>query len=424
MRLEIPMEQKLFKNVYPREKYLQKIRPFLNTDIIKVITGIRRCGKSFILRAIINELLSSGIDPEQIIYIPLDRRGFKHISTPEQLEEKIDSMIQNEDFNYLFIDEVQNVKGFESVVHAYQEEGYSVFLTGSNSYLLSDEITTKLTGRYLSFETFPLDFDEYLKMKKFFHRSILPDMRGEFDEYILNGGFPKALEFPNLSDRQFYTREIIQEIFEKDVKTRKRISNPALYERIQSFLINNYASPFSLSNLISTLESEGIKTKPETVQKYIDSIKKAKIVYECNRFDLKSRKSLRREKKYYLADLSLYFATNVDNRLSYGPSLENIVFLYFLSNNYQVSVGKIGNLECDFIVRDPNQNYAYIQVTYSLQAGDEKNTMQLQEREYRPFRNIRDGYPRYIISLDSFRDRKEGVNHINAIDLFLGKEKI
>lgn len=333
-------------------------------------------------------------------------------------------MIQNEDFNYLFIDEVQNVKGFESVVHAYQEEGYSVFLTGSNSYLLSDEITTKLTGRYLSFETFPLDFDEYLKMKKFFHRSILPDMRGEFDEYILNGGFPKALEFPNLSDRQFYTREIIQEIFEKDVKTRKRISNPALYERIQSFLINNYASPFSLSNLISTLESEGIKTKPETVQKYIDSIKKAKIVYECNRFDLKSRKSLRREKKYYLADLSLYFATNVDNRLSYGPSLENIVFLYFLSNNYQVSVGKIGNLECDFIVRDPNQNYAYIQVTYSLQAGDEKNTMQLQEREYRPFRNIRDGYPRYIISLDSFRDRKEGVNHINAIDLFLGKEKI
>ena len=198
------MERKLFTHVYPREKYLQRIRPFYNSDIIKVITGIRRCGKSYLMRAIINELILSGIDPAQIIYVPLDRRGFKYISTPEQLEEKIDSMIEREGFNYLIIDEVQNVKGFESVVHAYQEEGYSVFLTGSNSYLLSDEITTKLTGRYLPFETFPLDFDEYLKMKEFFHQSISADMRIEFDEYILNGGFPKSLEFPNVSDRQFY----------------------------------------------------------------------------------------------------------------------------------------------------------------------------------------------------------------------------
>ena len=418
------MENKLFKNVYPREKYLQRIRPFYDSDIIKVITGIRRCGKSFILRAIMNELLLSGTDPSQILYIPLDRRGFRNISTPDQLEEKIESMIKREDFNYLIIDEVQNVKGFESVVHAYQEEGYSVFLTGSNSYLLSDEITTKLTGRYLPFETFPLDFDEYLKMKEFFHRSISENMRIEFEEYILNGGFPKALEFPNLSERQFYTREIIHEIFEKDVKSRKRISNPALYERIQSFLINNYASPFSIGNLIDTLGKEGVKTKPETVRKYIDYLKQAKIIYECNRFDIKSKKSLRREQKYYLADLSLYFATNVDNRLSYGPSLENIVYLYFVSNNYQVSVGKIGCFECDFIVRDQNQKYAYVQVVYSMQAGDEKHTARLQEREYRPFQNIRDGYPRYIISLDSYLDQKDGVHHINAIDLFLGKVQI
>ena len=418
------MEQKLFDHVYPREKYLQRIRPFYNSDIIKVITGIRRCGKSYLLRAIINELFLSGIDPSQIIYVPLDRRGFKYISTPEQLEEKIDSMIEREDFNYLIIDEVQNVKGFEPVVHAYQEEGYSVFLTGSNSYLLSDEITTKLTGRYLSFETFPLDFDEYLKMKEFFHQSISADMRIEFDEYILNGGFPKSLEFPNVSDRQFYTRQIIHEIFEKDVKSRRRVSNPVLFERIQSFLINNYASPFSLGNLISTLEKEGIKTKPQTVQNYINYLKEAKIIYECNRFDLKSKRALRRDQKYYLTDLSLYFAANVDNRLSYGPSLENIVYIYLLSNNYQVSVGKIGDLECDFIIRNHEQQYAYIQVVYSLQAGDEKHTAQLQEREYRPFRKIRDGYPRYIISLDNFCDQREGVHHINAIDLFLGKEKI
>jgi hypothetical protein len=418
------MKIKTFNKVYPREKYLTRIRPFYNSDIIKVITGIRRCGKSFILRAIINELLADGVESDRIIYIPLDRRGYKSISSPEQLEETIESMIVYDDFSYLFIDEVQNVKGFESVIHAFQEEGFSVFLTFSNLYLLSDEITTKLTGRYLPFETFPLDFYEYLEMKTFYGQTKNPDIRVEFDEYILNGGFPKSLEFPDLESRQFYTREIIHEIFEKDVKTRKRISNPALYERIQSYVINNYSAPFSLSNLIETLAKEGIKTKPSTVRKYIDYLVQAKIICECNRFDLKSKKSLKREQKYYLTDLSLYFATNVDNRLSYGPSLENIVYLYLLSNNYQVSFGKIGSLECDFIVRDRNKNYAYIQVVYSLQAGDIENTEKLQEREYRPFRNIRDGYPRYIISLDTYRDQKEGVHHINAIDLFLGKEKI
>ena len=413
----------MFAKVYPREKYISKIRPFFDSDIIKVITGIRRCGKSFILKGIINELRTNGVNETDIIYIPLDRRGFKYIKTPEQLEEKIESMINNEDFKYLFIDEIQNVKGFESVVQAYAEEGFSVFLTGSNSYMLSDEITTKLTGRYLPFEAFPLDFSEYLDMKKFFGKEIR-DVEIEFDEYILNGGFPKALEFDELNARQVYTRAIISEIFEKDVKTRKRISNIAVYERVQSFLLNNYSAPFSIGNLMETLLSEGFSTKPSTVRGYIEDLQKAKIVYECNRFDLKSKKAIKRDQKYYLSDLAIYFSMNTDNRLSYGPSLENIVYLFLVSNDYQVSIGKIGKFECDFIVRDHNQNYAYIQVAYTLQGEDVKATDRIKEREYRPFRDIRDGYPRYIISLDKFRDQQEGVHHINAIDLFLGKEKI
>ncbi len=413
----------LFAKVYPREKYLSKIRPFFDSDIIKVITGIRRCGKSFILKGIINELMSNGVNETDIIYIPLDKRGFKNIKTPEQLEEKIESMIGNEEFKYLFIDEVQNVKGFESVVQAYAEDGFSVFLTGSNSYMLSDEITTKLTGRYLPFEAFPLDFSEYLDMKRFFGKEIR-DMEIEFDEYILNGGFPKALEFDELNARQVYTRGIISEIFEKDVKTRKRISNIAVYERVQSFLLNNYSAPFSIGKLMETLSIEGFSTKPSTVRGYIEDLQKAKIVYECNRFDLKSKKAIKREQKYYLSDLAIYFSMNTDNRLSYGPSLENIVYLFLVSNDYQVSIGKIGKFECDFIVRNHNQNYAYIQVAYTLQGEDAKATERIKEREYRPFRDIRDGYPRYIISLDKFRDQQEGVHHINAIDLFLGKEKI
>ena len=414
----------MFNNVYPREKYLKKIRPFYDSDIIKVITGIRRCGKSVILKAIMNELIDRGIPKTQIIYIPLDRRGYKNIKTSEELETKIESMLGDDENYYLFIDEVQNVFGFESVIHAYAEEGYSIFLTGSNSYLLSDEISTKLTGRYLNFETFTLDFSEYLEMKRFFKKKIDQDIYVEFEEYILNGGFPKTIEFDDIQARQTYTRGIISEIFEKDVKTRKRISNVPVYERVQSFLLNNYSAPFSLSNLLECLEKEGYKTKATTVRGYIEDLKKAKIIYECNRFDLKSKKSLRREQKYYLSDLAIYFAMNTDNRLSYGPSLENMVYLYLASQDYQISIGKIGKLECDFITRNTSGDYAYIQVTYTMQGEDIKATERIKEREYRPFRKIRDGYPRYIVSLDRFRDQQEGVHHINAIDLFLGKEKI
>lgn len=414
----------MFNNVYPREKYLKKIRPFYDSDIIKVITGIRRCGKSFILKAIMNELIDRGIPKTQIIYIPLDRRGYKNIKTSEELETKIESMLGDDENYYLFIDEVQNVFGFESVIHAYAEEGYSIFLTGSNSYLLSDEISTKLTGRYLNFETFTLDFSEYLEMKRFFKKKIDQDIYVEFEEYILNGGFPKTIEFDDIQARQTYTRGIISEIFEKDVKTRKRISNVPVYERVQSFLLNNYSAPFSLSNLLECLEKEGYKTKATTVRGYIEDLKKAKIIYGCNRFDLKSKKSLRREQKYYLSDLAIYFAMNTDNRLSYGPSLENMVYLYLASQDYQISIGKIGKLECDFITRNTSGDYAYIQVTYTMQGEDIKATERIKEREYRPFRKIRDGYPRYIVSLDRFRDQQEGVHHINAIDLFLGQEKI
>ena len=412
------------EKIYIREKYLKRIRPFYHSDIVKVITGIRRCGKSFLLKSIITELKKSGVPNDKIIYLPLDRRGFKNIKTPEELENRIESYIQGNESYYLFIDEVQNVKGFESVVLSYQEEGYSIFLTGSNSYLLSDEISTKLTGRYLAFETYPLDFNEYVEMKKFLGKKVNADIHEEFNEYILNGGFPKSLEFDNRSARQFYTREIVHEIFKKDVTNRNRISNAEVFERVQNFILNNYSSEMTIGNIVDELHKNRIHTKAATVGKYIKHLESAKIIYECNRFDLKSKKSLKKENKYYLADLSLYFSLNTNNQLSYGPSLENIIYLFLVSNGYQVSTGKIGNLECDFIIRNEKGEYAYIQVTYTLQGEDTQATYKIKEREYRPFRQIRDGYPRYIVSLDKYRDQQEGVKHINAIDLMLGKEHL
>ena len=404
------------EKIYPREKYLSKIRPFYDSDVVKVVTGIRRCGKSSIIKSIINELKERGLE-DRIIYLPLDKRGFGDIKTPKDLEKRIEEQIIDDGKYYVFIDEVQNVKGFEKIVLEYEEEGFSVFVTGSNSYLLSDEISTKLTGRYLTFETYPLDFEEYIGMKRFFNKSIKDDIYDEFNDYLLEGGFPKTVEFDALQDKQFYVRQIIDEIFKKDIKIRKKITNVALFDTVRSYLINNYAASFSINNLCESLKNNGLVFKQSTLVNYIEYLKKAKIIYECNRFDLKSKRSLSREQKYYLADLSLYYATNVDNRVNYGQSLENLVYLYLLSEGYQVSVGKIGNFECDFIVRKQNGDYAYIQVTYSLLGGDDK----LIEREYRPFRSINDGYPRYIISLDRFRDGREGVHSINAIDLFLKK---
>lgn len=410
------------EHIYPREKYLKKIRPFYDADIIKVITGIRRCGKSYLMKSIIKELLLDKNNEDRIIYIPLDNRGFKNIKTPDQLEEVIESFIKNDGMYYLFIDEVQNVKGFESVVLAYQEEGYSIFLTGSNSYLLSDEISTKLTGRYLTFETYPLDFKEFLEMKSFFKYEIDNDFDNEFKEYILNGGFPKSLEFKDIPSRQAYTRGIVEEIFKKDVKNRNRVRNVNVFEKVQDFVINNYSSPISVSNIVSALKESGIEVKDSTVRNYLRYLKAAKIIYECQNFDTKSKKAISGNSKYYVSDLSLYFSRNTDNQLNYGPSLENIVYLYFSSHNYQVSVGKIGKLECDFILRDENQNYFYVQVAYTLQGQDSTSTEKIKKREYGPFEHIKDSYPRYIISLDKYRDQKDGVKHINAIDLFLGKE--
>ncbi len=406
--------------IYKREKYLEKIRPFYDSDLIKIITGIRRCGKSCILKLIVDELKQKGVASDHIIYIQLDKKNFKWIKTPEQLESVIDSYIKDSAFYYLFVDEVQNVKGFESVVQGYQEEeNFSIFLTGSNSYLLSDEISTKLTGRYIKFEVYTLDFQEYEEMKVFYGYSPSSDRMEEFKEFIVNGGFPKSLEFKGQRAKQLYTESIINEIFEKDIKKRNKVRNRPVFERIQNYLIGNYGATFSLKSVYEYFRDiEKINVTKTTIRKYIDILVSAKILYKCERFDQKSKRVLSGECKFYLADLSIFFAMNVDNRINFGASLENIVYLYLLSNDYKVSVGRIGKFECDFITRDLDNQYAYIQVSQTVA---DKST---EEREYRPFSLIRDGYPRYLLTLDTLKNQRDGVKHLDIIDVITGKVKI
>lgn len=401
-------------STYRREHYLAKLRPFYNdSGLIKVITGIRRCGKSSLLITVLNELFEQGIPETNLIYLNLDRREYRNVTTPDQLDQLIEQAMSNAygaGLRYLFIDEVQNVKGFETVINGWREEGNcSIFITGSNSYLLSGELATKLTGRYIKLEMFTLSFQEYLGMRNYLNKPEIPVSQA-FRDYLTYGGFPKSLEYDDPDAKAAYIQDVIGQIFNKDITAHKKVRNRDTFTRVQDYLINNFAAPTNLSGIIAYLKhSEGISIKRETLASYVRLLESAKILYKCPRFDLKSRKSLRGGEKYYLADPGIRFTRNTDTRVSYGPSLENALYTHLRSKGYDVSVGTIGKLECDFIVRKRNQ-YAYIQVSMSVQDP------QVEEREYRPFSKLADGYPKYLFTLDPLPLQRDGVRHLNLME--------
>ena len=401
------------KPLFKRENYLTKIRGFYDdTETIKVITGIRRCGKSSLMQTIRAELADRGIANDAIIFLDLDSRAYRNIKTDQQLEELIDSKVSTDDVKYLFIDEIQNVDHFEEVINAFRGEGdFSIFITGSNSYLLSGELATKLTGRYVEFELFPLSFEEYLQMKQFNNQPVNANLTIELNNYLLEGGFPKALQYPSQADKRTYVRSVIDEIFEKDIKRRVKIRNREAFDRVRNYIINNFGAPTSISNILADLKKAGMSIGRETLNRYIKALTDAKILYECERFDLKSRKSISGEQKYYLADTSFYFAVNTDNRINYGPALENIVFIYAKSKDYSVSIGRIGKLECDFILRDNRQQYAYVQVSYTI--NESKTT---EDREFVPLEMIRDNYPKYVMTTDYLLQNRNGIKHVNIME--------
>ena len=404
---------------YKRENYLRKIRGFYDdAGLIKVISGVRRCGKSSLMATIADELRERGTDEAHIVYLDLDRRPFRGVKTPDRLEAIIDERTPASGLTYLFIDEVQNVEGFEEVVNAFREEGrHSIFLTGSNAYLLSGELATKLTGRYLEFEMFPLTFEEYLGMKAFLGKTVSADLVAEFDRYLREGGFPKAVQYDSAEDQRTYVEGVVAEIFEKDIRRRAKIRHVSAFRRVQAYLINNFGATTSLSNILDDLAKDGMRIKRDTLDRYIGILKDAKILCECNRFDLKSRKSIRGEQKYYLSDLGFYFATNTDNRVNYGPVLENAVYVYARSRGYAASIGRIGALECDFILRRGDDRYAYVQACMTVAASRET-----EDREYAPLERIRDNYPKYVLTRNDPIQRRGGILHRNLPQLMSAGE--
>lgn len=405
--------------LYKRELYLTKIRGFYNdSETIKVITGIRRCGKSSLLDTIINELLENGIDKKDIINIKLDRKPYKGIKSSWQLEKLIDSYVTDNDFKYMFLDEVQNVDNFEEVIESYRIEGNcSIFITGSNSYLLSGELVTKLTGRKIEIDMLPLNFYEYIDMKKFMEIPVKDSIYEEFEQYIREGGFPGALKYNKEEDRKLYVTNILNDIFVKDIRANNKIKNTDTFKSIQRYIINNFGAMISVGSIQKYYESIKLNIDTRTIEKYLEILSNAKIIYPCNTFDIKSKTSLSGEKKYYLADLSIYFLYNTDNRINYGPVLENILYNYLVSKGYKLSVGKIGKLEVDFIARYNNDEYFYIQVSKNIESEI------TEKREYRPFYEIRDMYPRYLFLLDFiFKNNVDGIRNVN-IAKFISENK-
>ena len=274
-----------------------------------------------------------------------------------------------------------------------------------------------MTGRYIEFELFPLNFQEYEEMKRFYGKPIQPNSNLELANYILEGGFPRTIQFDDLADKRRYVQSVVSEIFEKDIRKRLKIRNKDTFEIVRRFIINNFGATISLNNICDTLKKNGIPIVKETVSRYIKALLDAKILYECPRFDMKSKRSLNGEKKYYLADLSFYYAENTDNKINYGPVLENIIFIYAKSLDYSVSVGRFGKFECDFIVRGTNLQYAYIQVAYTIAQSKET-----EDREYRPLESIKDNYPRYVVTTDYLLQNRNGIRHVNLMNFICNGE--
>lgn len=399
-----------------RENYLKKIRPFYNQDLIKVITGIRRCGKSVILRQIINEIIESGVKDENIIYMNFELSDYSEIKTSKELDKYIKDRLINADKYYLFFDEIQYVKEWERTVNSYKakyEDKISIFVTGSNSDLLSGELATLLSGRYVSFKIKPFSFAEVCKFKNYELDKY--KLEEQFNNYVKWGGLPQRFSLNDEYEIRTYLTDVYNSIVVKDIINRFNVTDLELFNRIAEYIVTTPSQTFSVESLVKYFEiNDDRGVGKTTLYNYLEYMCKAHLIEKADRYDVRGKRILNGKYKYYLTDLGLGQILNVSKKEQMGAYLENIVYNELIYRGYDVKVGSLDSGEIDFIaLKDGNKEY--YQVCYYL--ADDK----IIAREFEVYDNIRDNYPKYVISMDKFDMSQNGIIHKNVIDWLLDK---
>lgn len=397
-----------------REDYLSKIRGFYDSDLIKILVGIRRCGKSVILNQIIEELKEKRkIDEDHIIFINFEFIEFEELLDYKKLNKYIKDKIQDNKIYYLFLDEIQNVDNFEKVVNSLRAsmKNISIFLTGSNSKMLSDELSSVLSGRYVLFNINPLSYKEYVSLTNKDGKDL-----DTFWDYAKWGGLPNRCEFTNEVDIKNYLHSVYDSIILRDVVKRLNLKDTVLFDMILQYLIETAGREFSADNIIKYLDKENKKISNETLYNYIDALCKALILKKVYRYDIAGKGVLKTLNKYYATDLGIAQIKNNNPEFKSYVVLENIVYNELINRNYEVYIGKTKNGEVDFLVKKDG-DIKYIQVTYEMK-GNESTI----EREFGAYKSIEDNYPKYVISLDKIDLSRDGIIHLNLIDFLLSEE--
>lgn len=402
-------------NMIKREKYLKKIRPFYEQDLIKVITGIRRCGKSVILNQIMDELRQSGVKDEQIIYINFEFADYIDINDAKKFNDFIEKKLINKNKYYVFFDEIQNVDRWEKVVNSLKakyNENISIFITGSNSDLLSGELATHIAGRYVSFKIYPFTFDEVCELKDIKDKDKY-ELERTFDDYIIWGGMPQRFLMNDELQIKTYLSDVYNSIVVKDIIERFKIKDLDLFNKILTFIMTTPSQTFSADSLTKYLLNENIDVSKMTVYNYLEYMCRALLINKADRFDVRGKRILNGKYKYYLTDLGLGQIINNERKRQMGAYLENIVFNELISRGYDVKVGSLDSGEIDFIATRFEEK-EYYQVTFHL--SDD-----IIEREFGVYKNIQDNYPKYVISCDTFDFSQNGIIHKNIIDFLLNR---
>ena len=398
-----------------RDEYIKKIVPFIDKDVIKVLTGIRRSGKSVMLKLLMEELKNIGINEKQFIYINFENLKYRNLKNYERLYDFILNKVDDKYKSYyIFLDEIQEVEEWERCVNSLRVDEdfkFDIYITGSNAKLLSGELSTYLAGRYIEFVVYPFSFKEFFEIMKEKNKEI--DLKEAFQDYVKFGGMPflHNLDY-NFEASMQYLQDLYASIILKDITQRNNIRDTDLLERIINYVVMNIGNTFSATSISKFFKSENRKVATETILNYIKACEEAFLVYRVARNDLLGKKILNVNEKYYIADHGIREAIMENNQKNINQVLENIVYFEMLRRGYNVKIGKVDNLEVDFVCKK-NDETIYIQVSYLLASEDTK------EREFSVLENIKDNYPKYVLSMDEFDMSRNGIKHVNLIEFLI-----